>query len=63
MRYFNCEIKKTKTTIDGTKFVFGKSYHTIKNVYEISGAIEKRAGEKPFLTSIADCKAYIRSVK
>jgi len=59
MNYKKCNIRKTKTTTDGYINVFGVERPCIKYVYEVSGAIDKPAGQRPFLTSIADCKNYI----
>ena len=59
MNYKKCEIIKSSLTTEVTKNCFGRAYQTIVNVYEITGIIEKRAGMRPFLTSIIDCKNFI----
>ena len=59
MNYKKCNIIKTKTTTGGYKNVFGVERPCIKYVYEVSGSVNKPAGQRPFLTSIADCKCYV----
>jgi len=63
MNYKKCIITKTNTTTDGYKNVFGTERPCIKYVYEVSGAIDKPAGQRPFLASISDCKNYINHNK
>jgi len=62
MNYKKCTITKTNTTTDGYKNVFGIERPCIKPVYEITGSVNKPAGQRPFLTSIASCKRYINEV-
>jgi len=59
MNYKKCNIIKTKTTTDGYINVFGVERPCIKPVYEITGSVNKPAGQRPFLTSISDCKCYV----
>ena len=59
MNYKKCTIRKTKTTTDGYINVFGVERPCIKPVYEITGSVNKPAGQRPLLTSVSDCKRYI----
>jgi len=55
--YKGFTIRKTETTTNTIKMVFGNAYDTTANIYEIEGL--KSAGTLPFITSICEAKAFI----
>lgn len=54
MRYKGCTITRTNITTD--------TPNGIRKVYAIEGAIDKAAGQRPFLTSIRAAKYYINAI-
>lgn len=60
MEYRKHEIQKTRVTTDATKYCYGNRYNTIAYVYRIEGEHGKSEMQRPFLTSIQDCKNYIK---
>ena len=55
--YKGFTIRKTETTTNTIKMVFGNAYDTTANIYEIEGL--KSAGTLPFITSIREAKEFI----
>ena len=59
--YRGTEIIRTNITTTVRKYASGRAYNALEYVYELSGAVDKAAGTRPFLTSITEAKEYIRS--
>jgi hypothetical protein len=60
--YAGCSFRRTNTTTDVRRVAFGRSYQTIAQVWEVEGRISKPAGRRPFLTSAAACREYVRGI-
>lgn len=54
MTYKGCKITRTDMTTDTPQ--------GIRKIYAIEGAIDKGAGQRPFLTSIRAAKHYINAI-
>jgi len=59
MKYKANEINKTNITTTVQKTCYGHSYDSNGYVYEITGKNNKPARQRPFLTSVKECKNYI----
>ena len=58
--YRGCTLSRTGTTTNVRRVVFGHSYQAIAYVWAISGRLSKPAGQRPFLTSEAACREFVR---
>ena len=58
--YRGCTLSRTGTTTNVTRVAFGRSYRTVAQVWTISGRLTKPAGQRPFLTTEAACREYVR---
>ena len=61
MKYMGHTIKRSRTTTDGTRMVFGRPYPTIVDIYTISGPVVT-AGITARLTTLSECRERIREV-
>lgn len=59
--YRGCTITRTGTTTSVRRSAGNslRTFEAIVPLYEISGAVTKERGKRPFLTSIAEAKEYV----
>jgi len=60
MKYMGHTIKRSRTTTDGTRMVFGRPYPAIVDIYIIDGPIVV-AGITERLTTLSECRERIKS--
>ena len=58
-RYRGVAIVKTKVTTEARRMAFGRPYTAIVEVYRLEDRLSKPEGLTPFLTTVAECRAYI----
>ena len=61
MKYMGHTIKRSRTTTDGSRMVFGRPYPAIVDIYIIDGPIVV-AGITERLTTLSECRERIREV-
>ena len=58
--YRGCTIERTQTTTDVRRVAFGRPYQAIGYVWRVSGRLSTERYGQQWLTSAADCRAWIR---
>ena len=61
-KYRGCVIRRTSVHTTTYRRMFGRMYATpvVRPLYEVTGALQKLAGQYPLITSLAMATEYIR---
>jgi hypothetical protein len=60
IEFRGCTLTQTETTTDVIKVAFGRKYQTVARVWDVTGRVTKDACARPFLTSAAAAREYVR---